>query len=435
MKINKYIDRNKAVLVAISGGADSVALLHYLVSHEYYCIAAHCNFHLRGTESDGDEAFVRNYCESLGVFCHVAQFDTKKYASEHDLSIEMAARELRYQWFYKLLDQYNIPVVAVAHHADDAVETFLLNLVRGTGIKGLCGMKRLQGRIVRPMLFYSRQDIELYCRAHKLKYVTDSSNNSDTYTRNRIRHHVVPQFKMINPSFLKTMRGNMSHLDQICSLFNQQVDDFIKKAVAEMDGQMLISMQHLANLPNPEPYLFEILFEKGFASDSIHKMARCIGERRWGRIYMAPQYRAIVDRYNIIVVPRDKETEEREFVIEQEQIEVLVPIHLTLNRIESNEDYVLSRDTNIAHIDASKIYFPLILRRWRNGDVFRPLGMKGFKKLSDFFVDNKLSRTQKEDIWVMESGGEIVWIVGMRIDDRFKVVPETEEILEINYYK
>lgn len=435
MKPYRYIDRTKAVLVAVSGGADSVALLHYLVHHDFYCIAAHCNFHLRGAESDGDEAFVRNFCEQLSVPCHVAQFDTKKYATERGISIEMAARELRYQWFDKLMDQLNIPCVAVGHHADDAVETFLLNLVRGTGIKGLCGMKRAQGRVVRPMLSYSRQDIELYCRAHKLKYVTDSTNNSDNYTRNRIRHHIVPQFKTINPSFLRTMKGNMAHLDQICSLFNTQVEEFIQKAVAEIEGQTLISMQHLANLQNPEPFLFEILFEKGFTSDSIHKIARCIAEQRWGRIYMAPQYRAIVDRYNVIILSRDKEVEENEFDIEADKSEIFSPIHLELKHFVPTDEYTLSRDNNIVHIDASKIYYPLTLRRWRNGDTFRPLGMKGFKKLSDFFVDNKLSRSQKENIWVLESGGEIVWIVGLRIDDRFKITNNSTEVLEIKYLK
>ncbi len=431
MEQERLIDKQKGVLVAISGGADSVVLLHYLVSNGYYCIAAHCNFHLRGEESDRDEQFVRQFCDELSVPLHVAHFETKQYAESHKLSIEMAARELRYGWFFKIMEQEQLPCVAVAHHSDDAVETFLLNLVRGTGIRGLTGMKPKQGRVVRPLLGYSRQDIELYCRAHKLKYVTDSTNLSDAYTRNRLRHNVVPQLKAINPSFLSTMRGNMAHLDQIFALFDAQVKQFAKRAVVEVDGQTLIAMEHLKSLPMPEPFLFELLFVKGFNSDAIRKMARCVEEERWGRIFFSPKHRAIVDRYNIVVTTRDKEVENREFDIERDQLEVFSPIHISLRQFEKTDDFQFSRDANWAHLNADKLYYPLTLRRWRNGDVFRPLGMKGFKKLSDFFVDQKMSRAEKENIWVLESGGEIVWIVGHRIDDRFKVVDNCKEVLEM----
>lgn len=431
MDHTRVIDKNKGVLVAISGGADSVALLHYLVNNGYYCIAAHCNFHLRGEESDHDELFVRQYCESLSVHLHVAQFDTKAYAKERKLSIEMAARELRYQWFFKIIEQENLQGVAVAHHADDAVETFLLNLVRGTGIRGLTGMKAKAGRVLRPLLSYSRQDIELYCRAHKLKYVTDSTNASDAYTRNRIRHNVIPQLKTINPSFLSTMRGNMEHLNQVFAMFDAQVKQLTKRAVVELDGQTLIAMDHIKQLPIAEPFIFELLFPKGFNADVVRKIARCVDEERWGRIFFSPKYRAIVDRYNIVIVPRDKDVEDREFDIERDKLELFTPIHLEIRQFPMPSDFKFSRDNNLAHFNADKLYFPLTLRRWRNGDTFRPLGMKGFKKLSDFFVDQKMSRVQKEDVWVLESGGEIMWIVGQRIDDRFKVVEGCKEVLEI----
>lgn len=432
MERYRYINKHQPVLVAVSGGADSVALLHTLVTAGFYCIAAHCNFHLRGAESDADERFVRGYCDELSVPCHVAHFDTRAIAAARGISIEMAARELRYQWFDRLMDEQNIPCVAVAHHSDDAAETFLLNLVRGTGIRGLSGMKEVSGRIVRPLLRYSRQDIELYCRAHKLKYVTDSTNLSDAYTRNRIRHHIIPQFKAINPSFLATMRGNMKHLNQICSMFMAQVDEFKRRAVVDLDGQMLISMTHLVALPNVEPFLFELLSPLGFTSDAVHKVARCVTDSRWGRLFFSPTHRAIVDRFNIVVQPRDKQVEQEEFNIETEQTEVFRPIGMRIRRLAKEPGYQVSRDPRVAHFDASKIYFPLTLRRWQNGDTFRPLGMKGFKKLSDFFVDNKLSRAEKEEVWVLISGGEIAWIVGRRIDDRYKVVDSTTNIIEIS---
>lgn len=431
MEQSRIIDKERGVLVAISGGADSVALLHYLVSHNYYCVAAHCNFHLRGEESDRDENFVRQYCDELSVPLHVANFDTKEYAAERKLSIEMAARELRYQWFFKLIEHENLQGVAVAHHADDAAETFILNLVRGTGIRGLTGMKSKTGRVLRPLLRFSRQDIELYCRAHKLKYVNDSTNASDAYTRNRIRHNVIPQLKAINPSFLETMRSNMNHLNQIFTMFENQVKQFSRRAVVELDGQMLIAMDHIKELPMIEPFIFELLFVKGFNSDTVRKIARCITEERWGRVFFAPKHRAIVDRYNIIVVPREKTIENKSFDIEQDQEEVFVPLHLKISTFEKDEDFKFSRDNKIVHINADKIYYPLTLRRWRNGDTFRPLGMRGFKKLSDFFVDQKMSRLEKEETWVLESGGEIMWIVGQRIDDRFKVVDNCKRIVEI----
>jgi len=431
MENTRVIDKGKGVLVAISGGADSVALLHYLVSNGYYCVAAHCNFHLRGDESDHDETFVRQYCDELSVPLHVAQFDTKEYAQQRKLSIEMAARELRYQWFFKIIEQEKLQGVAVAHHADDAAETFLLNLVRGTGIRGLTGMKSKAGRVLRPFLHYSRQDIELYCRAHKLRYVTDSTNASDAYTRNRIRHNVIPQLKTINPSFLSTMRGNMEHLNQIFALFDSQVKQLSKRAVVELDGQTLIAMDHLKQLPMLEPFIFELLFPKGFNSDVVHKIARCVDEERWGRIFFSQKYRAIVDRYNIVIVPRDKDVEDKEFDIEQDKLEMFTPIHLAIRQFPMSPDFKFSRDNKIAHFNADKLYFPLTLRRWRNGDTFRPLGMKNFKKLSDFFVDQKMSRVEKEDVWVLESGGEVMWIVGQRIDDRFKVVNGCKEVLEI----
>lgn len=431
MEQERLIDKSKGILVAISGGADSVALLHYLVNNGYYCVAAHCNFHLRGDESDRDEQFVRSYCSELTVPLHVVHFDTKAYAAEHAVSIEMAARELRYQWFNKLVDQFSLQGVAVAHHADDAAETFILNLVRGTGIRGLSGMKPKQGRVIRPLLKFSRREIELYCRSHKLKYVTDSTNASDAYTRNRIRHNVIPHLKAINPSFLTTMRGNMAHLNNICQIFDSQVQQLVKRAVVDVDDQTLIAMEHIEALPIPEPYIFELLFPKGFTADTVRKISRCVETKRWGRIFYSPTYRAIVDRYNIVIQPRDRSVEEREFDIDMDQPDLFRPVRLSLRHFANDDSFEFSRDKNIAHFNADKVLYPLTLRHWRAGDTFRPLGMKGFKKLSDFFVDQKFSIADKENVWVLESGGEIMWILGHRIDDRFKITPDSKEILEI----
>ncbi|MGN0028966.1 MAG: tRNA lysidine(34) synthetase TilS [Marinilabiliaceae bacterium] len=434
MKINTgVIDRGRPVLVAISGGADSVALLHILVTAGYDCVAAHCNFHLRGADSDSDESFVRTFCGGLGVPLRVAQFDTLAYAARRKVSIEMAARELRYDWFFSILDETDIPVVAVAHHADDAAETFLLNLTRGTGLRGLAGMKTVQGRVVRPMLGVSRREVELYCQTHGLSFVTDCTNNSDDYARNRIRHHVISELKALNPSFLTTMGRNMAHLSQVLTFFEAQVDSFRQASVSQSDGGLAISADGLSSLSEPEPFVFEILAPLGFSPKSIHDVARCFAERRFGRLFFAPGWRVVVDRSGILACPLTEGVVDESVVVESCPAQLSSPLRVEVAIWPKPEGYAFSRDPFVMHLDADKVALPLTFRRWRRGDAFRPLGMKGEKKLSDFFVDCKLSRPQKESAWVAEAGGKIVCVLGMRIDDRVKVSPQTTNILEIKY--
>ncbi len=429
------ICRDRPVLVAVSGGADSVALLHSLLAAGFSCVAAHCNFHLRGEESDSDEAFVRSLCERLGVPLRVAQFDTLAYVSEHKVSVEMAARELRYDWFFSLLDEMGIPVVAVAHHADDAAETFLLNLTRGTGLRGLTGMKALQGRVARPMLGVSRQEVELYCKANRLTFVTDRTNNSDDYARNKIRHHVIPQLKGINPSFLSTMRQNMAHLAQVMEVFQVQVDEFRARHVkVSPDGQTSIGAQGLNDLPCAEPFLFEVLSPLGFSPRSVHDVARCVAEGRWGRFFYSPSMRAVVDRSGVLVQPVSSLPAESDTVVAGGcPFRVSSPLVVSLSIFPKPDGYLFSRDSLVMHLDAGKVAFPVTFRHWRAGDAFRPLGMRCEKKLSDFFVDCKMSRPEKEQAWVAESDGRVMCVMGRRIDDRFKVTPSTKQILEIKY--
>lgn len=426
------IDHGKPVLVAISGGADSVALLHVLVRSGYECVAAHCNFHLRGEESDSDEAFVRSFCGTLGVPLHVAQFDTKAYASQKHISIEMAARDLRYDWFFSLLDELKIPVVAVAHHADDAAETFFLNLTRGTGVRGLAGMKSVQGRVVRPLLSVSRHEIELYCKANGLDYVTDCTNNSDDYARNRIRHHVIPEFKKLNPSFLTTMGNNMNHVAQVLAIFEEQVKMFRETFVSETDSGLFVDMDGLKKLQNPEPFIYEILLPCGLSPKLIHDVARSVTGANWGRVFFSSTHRVVVDRHGIIA--QDKaaisDAEER-IVVDSLPVNLQNPVMANLRFFDKEEGFAPSRDPKTMHLDADKVSLPLIFRHWRKGDVFRPLGMRGQKKMSDFFTDAKMSQVDKESAWIVESNGVIVCVLGMRMDDRFKLTPSSSHILEI----
>lgn len=426
------IDIGRPVLVAVSGGADSVALLHLLAEGGYGPVAAHCNFHLRGAESDRDEAFVRDLCGRMGVELLVAHFDTRRIAAERHVSIEMAARDLRYEWFGKILDERGIPCVAVAHHADDAAETMLLNMTRGTGPRGLTGMKPWQGRVVRPLLGMSREDIELYCKAKGLSYVTDSSNASDDFARNKIRHHVVPVLKAINPSFLATMRSNASHIAGVMAIFEQEARRFEATSVRRDGTTTRIDADALRASPCAEPYLFEALSPLGFSADAIARMARCVERGHSGRVFHAKGQRAVVDRKEVIVTPSEADRQNLGTCIDTGTGEVWEPTHLLLRLFDAPPGFSPSRDARRMHLDASKIAFPLTLRHWRAGDTFRPLGMRGSKKLSDFFVDCKMSIPQKDAATVLEDGGgRIVCIVGMRIDDRYKLTDATRRVLEV----
>lgn len=431
-KMPQFQNVPESVLVAISGGADSVALLHMLVKAGHSCTAVHCNFHLRGAESDRDENFVKNLCSQLNVPLHIEHFNTQQYAQSHKISIEMAARELRYNLFESLLNLYKLPAVAVAHHADDAAETFMLNVARGTGIRGLAGMKEIQGHIVRPLLNLSRLEIEDYCHQQGLSFVTDSSNLEDEYTRNKIRHNIIPVFKGINPSFLNSMNSTMRHLNSVYGVFLLEIENFRKRAVSPHDNELHISLQELRNLNDPEIYLFEILNEYGFSEDSIHKIASSLNENNTGKIWYSNNYRLIFDRLCLILA-HGKPTFADTIFTMNEGDAIDQPIRLSIRSFSPDKNFAFSRNPNIVHLDADKVTFPLTLRTWREGDKFRPLGMKGWKKLSDFFVDRKMSQTEKESAWILESQSQIVWIVNQRVDDRFKYTNETKRILEITY--
>ena len=470
-KLNQLIPRDQTVLVAVSGGADSVALLHMLHTAGYACVVAHCNFHLRGNESNRDEDFVRNICQTWGISLLVKDLSqTQSYAQTNGLSIEMAARELRYNWFANLLthgtpEGQPLHCLALAHHADDDAETFLLNLTRGTGLRGLTGMKDEHHRMVRPLLDLSRADIEAYCQHHGLSYVTDSTNLTDDYTRNRLRHRVIPELKSINPSFLRTMRANERRLEGVYAVFLEQYETLMRQRVTSIPNtdptkeSFALAMPLLTQQAATEPFLHEMLSPRGFSSADIENIARCIARQRWGRIFLSPNGRVVVDRANLIVEYREGCTKnegnpmnsespkgkvigqtasahaikiERKEITECQALEMADPIGLRLSLIEVDESYRLSRSNERMHLDADQLTFPLTLRHWNHGDVFCPIGMRGQKKLSDFFVDIKLSIAQKEQTWVLEQAdGTLACVVGLRPDDRAKVTTSTKHVLEI----
>ena len=381
------------VVVALSGGADSVALLRVLVESGVRCVAAHCNFHLRGTESDRDEAFVRTLCARLEVPLHVADFDTKAYAAAHHVSVEMAARELRYAWFEQIRMQEQAQAIAVAHHRDDSVETFLLNLVRGTGIQGLKGIAAKNGKVVRPLLEVSREEILCYLKQLGQDYVTDSTNAKDVFMRNKIRLDVLPLLKEINPS----------------------VSD---KRVKDDEGRIHISS--VLREVSPQAVLFELLHPLGFNSAQLNDIYRSLdGES--GRLFYSADYVVLRDR-DCLLVRKREETEEVVWTLQQETVEV-------------NAGFQVPKDVHVACLDASKVKAPLVLRKWQAGDKFVPFGMRGFKKVRDYLRDRKYSLFDKENQYVVCAGDDIVWLVNERTDNRFRVTGQTRRVLMLRVKK
>lgn len=415
-RIALYIDHNKLfspkdkILVALSGGADSVALLRLLLALGYACEAAHCNFHLRATESDRDETFVRRLCKEHQIPLHVIHFETEREAEERHISIEMAARELRYTWFEKIRREYGITVVAVAHHQDDSVETFLLNLIRGTGINGLRGIQPKNGNIVRPLLCLNREEIIGYLQDIRQDYVTDSTNLQDEYTRNKIRLNLLPMMQEINPSIKESILKTSQHLNDAAVIYNKGIEEARQRTLTE-EG---INIQALQKESTPKTILFEILHPLGFNTSQVKDIYRAL-EGQSGKVFSSTSWQVIKDRELLLISPIQKATK---------------PI-LEIKEHVYTKDFIISRNKNIACFDANKLLHPLSLRLWQHGDTFVPFGMIGKKKVSDYLTDRKFSLPRKEQQWVLCCGDDIIWLIGERTDNRFKLDEKTRKVLVV----
>ncbi|OPZ13703.1 MAG: tRNA(Ile)-lysidine synthase [Bacteroidetes bacterium ADurb.BinA261] len=433
-KVKKYIDDKQllnpssTVVVGVSGGMDSMALLDILTLLSYRCIAAHCNFHLRGEESDRDAEFVKNWCKNVDIEFTSVDFDTLAYARDKKISIEMAARELRYQWFEIVRQKYEAEVIAVAHHRDDAIETVLLNLLRGTGIKGLTGISPKKGNIVRPLLCVSRNEIEQYLNERNIPFVTDSTNYDDTITRNYLRLNVIPMLEKLNPSAKNAIFRTSQNVGEAYHIYEDAIEK-LKKEV--MNGEK-ISIEKLKNTPSPVSVLFEILSSFGFNSSVVEDIIDNL-DTTSGKVFFSERYQVIKDRqYLLLSKISDSNNFDTEIIIYEGMTEILYPIHLKINVVNINSIEV-NKSGRFLLSDAEKVRFPLKLRKWKEGDWFVPFGMKGKKKLSDYFTDCKFDLLEKERQWILESDGRIVWIVGKRNDERFKVSDHTNNVLMIEW--
>jgi tRNA(Ile)-lysidine synthase len=435
-KVELYIEKNKLlfpekgeVLVGVSGGRDSVALLDILIKLGYQCTVAHCNFHLRGEESDRDEKFVQQLSFNLNIPYYSVDFDTVNYAKQKNISIEMAARELRYSWFTSLAEKINAQAIAIAHHADDNVETLLMHLVRGTGLKGLTGISPKNGLIVRPLLCCSRNEINEYIKNNNLSFIEDSTNQSVDFQRNKIRLQVIPLLEEINPSVKKVLSESTERFSEINTFYENAIEKIKKQLLTVDNDQLKINIDLLCKQASPKTILFEILHPYGFNESIVQDIEKHLHDES-GKVFYSSTHYLIKDRNYLIISNKIKKNETTFFITENDS-EISFPLHLSITRKKKEQNFVISKDNRIIQIDASLIEYPLTLRRWTNGDTFFPFGMNRQKKLSDFFIDQKLNLKQKAETWLLLSQNQIVWVVGLRLDNRFKITESTQEVLEI----
>ncbi|GHT44704.1 tRNA(Ile)-lysidine synthase [Bacteroidia bacterium] len=429
-KIRQYIEKQQLlaapqakIIVGVSGGADSVPLLYILQRLGYNCIAAHCNFHLRGDEADGDEQLAQQLATDWNIPYHKADFDTRQIATQRGISIEMAARELRYAWFEELRQRLDAEAIAVAHHEDDNIETVLLNLIRGTGIKGLTGIAPKIGHIIRPLLGVSKAEILQFCEEKALPYRTDSSNLQDTFARNKIRLNLLPLLQTINPAVRTALLRTMNNLGEANKIYEQSVA--AAKAQVFDAEKGTIDIARLQQTASPQAVLFEILKDYGFGEEVVKDAARAIDSQS-GKVFHAPQFTLIRDRQHFLLQQGIAGQARNDNWLTPS---TLHPIPYTLNQFPITPDFVIKKDKNIAYFDADLLQMPLTWRHWQQGDKFVPFGMTSFQKVSDYFTNHKFSLPEKAKTWLLCSGDDIIWIVGHRTDNRFRITAETKNAL------
>jgi tRNA(Ile)-lysidine synthase len=416
---------HKKLLLAVSGGLDSMVLLHLFKELKFDIAVAHCNFQLRGVESFGDQKFVQDYADANGIPIYVTQFDTEAFAKDYKLSTQVAARALRYNWFYELLEEENFDYILTAHHADDNLETFLINFTRGTGLEGLTGIPVENDKIIRPLLFLTRNEIDEYAKEHQIQWREDSSNASDKYVRNKIRHHLVPILKELNPNFMTSFLKTESYLQQSQSMVEDASSMVYQQVAHETDDQIHFDLSKLLKLPNYQSYLYQWLKEFGFTAwDDIYDLVN--GQS--GKQVFAADYRLLKDRDSLIVFPINHQESAAEFHITENQTEVNIPLKLVFCKVSD----ILIESNKTIFVDADQLAYPLVVRKWKTGDVFMPFGMGGkSKKVSKLFKDEKLSLIEKENTWILCSGNQIVWVIGIRADHRFRTADTTKNIFKI----
>ena len=428
----KLFTRQDKILLTVSGGVDSMVLMSLCVNSGYTVGVAHCNFCLRGRESDEDEILVQEHARKYGIECHNRRFDTVGEMERTGESMEMAARRLRYTWFAELCEEHGYTVIAVAHHIDDSIETFFINLMRGTGLRGLTGIHQQVGRVVRPLMFASRKEILDYALHKHIPYREDSSNKTTKYLRNKIRLGLTPRIREINPRFPFIMSRNIERLMAAQRFIDGAIDHIYAEAVSDEDGIYTIHMENISNADSREFVIYEILSSRfGFKGDVVDGLCRALQSDTTGRRFYSRSHVAYVDRGNIVVT-RISDEDNCQVSVQQGQQRAYCGnsvLYFEIVDVDSLPSYNVA--DNVALLDADKVAFPLTLRRWSEGDTFIPFGMTGRKKVSDFLIDGKVSMAEKNRQFVLISGTEIAWLAGRRIADPFRITDNTERVLRI----
>lgn len=417
--------KNLKILIAISGGIDSVVLTHLCHKLKLDISLAHCNFNLRGKESDADEDFVLQLAEDLDLEVFIESFDTETYAKESKLSIQMAARELRYNWFDELSEQLKFDYILTAHHADDNLETFLINFTRGTGLEGLTGIPEINEKFVRPLLPFSSENIEAFAKENSIKWRDDSSNKSVKYLRNKLRHEVIPVLKEINPSLLDSFKSTINNLNDTSDIVSESINSVLNEAIDAIDdNHIAYKVSEFKKLNNPKAYLFEIFKDYGFTewNDVVDLL-----DAETGKQVFSSTHRLIKNRAHLLLSELNLDINESISILENEN-QIITPFG---SLFFDEADAIFGKRTNVIFIDKDELEFPLTIRKPEEGDVFYPLGMTGKKKVSKYFKDEKMSLIDKENTWLLCSNKEIVWVINRRADNRFKVTDKTKHILKI----
>ena len=433
-KFQKYcttqalFEKEGKILLAVSGGVDSMVMWDLCLKSSVSIGIAHCNFQLRGEDSFGDENFVKEMAEKTATPLHSIRFNTSEFAQENGISIQMAARQLRYDWFENLRKEFDYQFVATAHHSDDVLEGFFLNLLRKTGIGGLHGIRPKSNNIIRPMLFASKADILQYADNQNIAFREDCTNSDDHYQRNYIRLHIIPAFKQLKDNFSDTLLDSIAIISKQESVYKNHIQEVAKTLIVKTSQNMELSIAEIKKLPFPDVYLFEILSSFGFNQSQIENIVKNLDEKEEKTLY-SPSHQLLKGRTNLMLKPIDNEIVE-DIIIENSDCEILKKCGIQMEIVPNNEHFIFENNPRIAYFDIDKLRFPLVLRRWKHGDFFFPFGGKGKKKISDLFTDAKLNSLEKKQCKLLcNSNKDIVWVAGMRSDNRYKVTDKTKNIL------